>query len=123
IDLCRAVRDGAHPGIAAGARVDLFGYSIGCLLVQMLMMADPDGLFGSSRAVLFCGGSILEHARPVSKAIVDEEAHRGLTYYLGRVARGGGVPVGRARGDLRRGRMALRRQAVHVARVCGLSPR
>ena len=94
IDLCRAIRDGAHPGIAEGARVDLFGYSIGCLLVQMLMMANPDGLFGSSRAALFCGGSILEHARPVSKAIVDEEAHRGLTHYLERLARDPATTLG-----------------------------
>ncbi|MFW5788850.1 MAG: DUF6051 family protein [Spirochaetota bacterium] len=82
VDLVRSIRDGSHPFLAAGARVDLFGYSIGASLSQLLLMANRDGLFTESRAFLFCGGSVLDRANPVSKAIMDNEAHRALVGFL-----------------------------------------
>ena len=87
VDLVRDIHEGRHPMFPPGTRVDLFGYSIGASLSELFLMANRDGLFSDSRAFLFCGGSILDKANPVSKAIMDEEAHRGLQSFLAAFAR------------------------------------
>ncbi len=76
LELVRQVRSGSHPCFSPGSGVDFFGYSIGASLTQLLLMANRDGLFSDSRAFLFCGGSVLDQANPVSRAIMDEEAFR-----------------------------------------------
>jgi len=87
VDLVRDIHQGRHPMFPPGTRVDLFGYSIGAALSELFLMANRDGLFSDSRAFLFCGGSILDKANPVSKAIMDEEAHRRLQSFLAAFAR------------------------------------
>ncbi|MFW6313936.1 MAG: DUF6051 family protein [Spirochaetota bacterium] len=82
VDLVRDIHSGGHPMFPAGTRVDLFGYSIGASISELLLMANRDGLFSDSRAFLLCGGSVLGNANPVSKAIMDDEAHRGLQTFL-----------------------------------------
>ena len=82
VDLVRGIRSGSHPLFAPGAEVDLFGYSIGASLAQLLLMANRDRLFSASRAFLFCGGSVLDQANPVSKAIMDNEAYRAVFAFL-----------------------------------------
>ncbi len=82
VDLVREISSGSHPLFATGARVDLFGYSIGASLSQLLLMANRDRLFADSRAFLFCGGSVLDQANPVSKAIMDNEAYHAVFAFL-----------------------------------------
>ncbi|MFW5884518.1 MAG: DUF6051 family protein [bacterium] len=82
VDFVREVSSGSHPLFAAGARVDLFGYSIGASLAQLLLMANRDRLFSDSRAFLFCGGAVLDQANPVSRAIMDDEAYRAVFAFL-----------------------------------------
>ncbi|MFP4432761.1 MAG: DUF6051 family protein, partial [Spirochaetaceae bacterium] len=82
LDLVRQVRSGTHSCFNPGSGVDFFGYSIGASLTELLMMANRGGLFSDSRAFLFCGGSILDQANPVSRAIMDEEAYRTLVGFL-----------------------------------------
>ncbi len=77
-DLVRSIKSGTHELFTEGARVDVFGYSIGAMLSQLLLLSDPAGLFADSRAFLFCGGSVMDQTQPVSKAIMDSEAHRAL---------------------------------------------
>ena len=77
-DLVRNIKSGTHELFTEGARVDVFGYSIGAMLSQLLLLSDPAGLFADSRAFLFCGGSVMDRTQPVSKAIMDSEAHRAL---------------------------------------------
>ena len=74
----------------AGGRIHLFGYSVGALLSQVILMTDPGGLFNSSRLFLFCGGAVLERTAPVSKTIMDEEAYRAVAGFLDSVVRGNG---------------------------------
>lgn len=83
-DLASQIASGRHPLFEAGARVDLFGYSIGASLAQALLMGG--GPFAESRAVLFCGGALMDRSNPVSKAIIDAEAYRSLTAFLSRLA-------------------------------------
>jgi pimeloyl-ACP methyl ester carboxylesterase len=81
-DLARHIRSGADPLFTEGARIDIFGYSIGATLAELLLLSDPAGLFADSRAFLFCGGSVMDRTNPVSKAIMDGEAHRGMLHFL-----------------------------------------
>lgn len=84
-DLVREIRVGNHPLFAAGASVDLFGYSIGATLVELLLLADPEKLFSDARGFLFCGGSALDLATPVNRTIIDPEAHRELVSFFHRL--------------------------------------
>lgn len=100
-DLARHIRSGADRLFKEGARVDIFGYSIGATLAELLLLSDPAGLFADSRAFLFCGGSVMDRTNPVSKAIMDGEAHRGLLRFLEQL-------VSDARDSLPRGIAALK---------------
>ncbi len=72
--LLREMRSGRLAGLPAETRVDLFAYSIGAFLSEILLMADEDGLFSSSRLFLFCGGPTLDRMNPTSRYILDSEA-------------------------------------------------
>jgi pimeloyl-ACP methyl ester carboxylesterase len=85
VDLVREISAGGHPLFREESRVDVFGYSIGASLAQLLVMTDPEGLFRASRTFLFCGGALMDQASPVSRAIIDSQAHRGLYDYLARL--------------------------------------
>ncbi|NBC28392.1 MAG: hypothetical protein GVY29_00190 [Spirochaetes bacterium] len=85
-DLVSVMAAGGHELFAHGARVDLFGYSIGASLAQWLLMQDPQSLFSDSRAVLFCGGAVMDQASPVSRAIIDAEAYHSLTRFFEELA-------------------------------------
>jgi hypothetical protein len=83
LQLVRQIRCGEHPCVAAGAGCDLFGYSIGALLAEILLMSDPAGLFREARAFLFCGGATLDRLRPVSRMILDSRAGSSLRRFYG----------------------------------------
>lgn len=76
------IRAGLNPCIEAGASIDVFGYSIGAFLSEVIMLSDPAGHFRDSRAFLFCGGAILGSMDPVSKYIMDGKAGERLISYL-----------------------------------------
>lgn len=84
-DLAAFIRGGYHPLFSEGASIDLFGYSIGASLAELLMLSDPDNLFADSKAFLFCGGSTLDLATPVSKTIIDGEAYQELFNFFHRL--------------------------------------
>lgn len=84
-DLVRVIRSGDDELFRQGARIDLFGYSIGATLTELLLLSDPAGLFADSRAFLFCGGSVLDRTAPVSKAIIDSAAQGGLQRFFERL--------------------------------------
>ena len=83
LQLVQQIGHGGHPDIAARAGCDLFGYSIGALLAEILLMSDPGGLFRQSRAFLFCGGATLDRLRPVSRMILDSHAGSSLRRFYG----------------------------------------
>jgi hypothetical protein len=82
VQLLRAIRAGRHPLVAPDASVDILAYSIGCLLSQVFLMADPDGLFADTRLALFCGGAVFNRMSPVTKFILDSEANVALYSYM-----------------------------------------
>ena len=80
--LVAGIRAGRHPRVAADAQLDLFGYSIGGLLAQILLMTDPGGMLPDARLCLFCAGAVFNRMSPVSRFILDSEADVALYSYV-----------------------------------------
>lgn len=71
VDLVKQVRAGAHPLVDPAAQVDLVGYSAGGYLALGLMLADPEGLFATSRAVPFAAGAVMRNTHLSTRFIMD----------------------------------------------------
>ncbi len=82
IKLLEEIKEGDIPGIKAKAEVNIFAYSIGATLTQVLMMADPKGLLSSTKAFMFCGGAVLDQTTPINKTIIDNEAFESLLIFF-----------------------------------------
>lgn len=82
IDLVEAIKIGIHPVIDSKARIDLFSYSIGSFLSEILMMTNKNNYFSESRFVSFCGGAVFNRLSPVSKFILDSEANVSLYSFV-----------------------------------------
>ncbi|MDR2459231.1 MAG: DUF6051 family protein [Deltaproteobacteria bacterium] len=80
--LVKRIKEGRQPGIQKGAKVDLFTYSIGTLLAEIVFMTNEESLFSDSKLVAFCGGPTFNRLSPVSKFILDSEANVLLYSYL-----------------------------------------
>lgn len=83
LQLVDEIRAGNHPAIDGDAEIDLFGYSIGAFLAEMLMFENTRGAFSTSKAFLFCGGPTLSQMRPVSRYIMDSRANAALDAFYG----------------------------------------
>jgi len=81
IDFISGIRGGDHPFISNNATFDIFAYSIGSFLSQILMMANHNQLFEKSRLFIFCGGATFNRYSPVTKFILDSEANVELYSY------------------------------------------
>ncbi len=76
------IRKGLNPHIRADATIDLFGYSIGSFLSEILIMANPYNYFDKSRLFLFCGGPTLDRMSPNSRFILDSDATIAIYSYF-----------------------------------------
>lgn len=82
IQLLDQIKSGNHALIIPDAEFDLFTYSIGGLLAQILMMTNHKDYFSSSKLCLFCGGAVFNRLSPVSRFILDSEANVALYSYI-----------------------------------------
>ncbi len=83
IKLVSCIKNGNHPVIPRTDRVDIFAYSIGAFLAEILMMGNPGNMFSDSRLFMFSGGSVFSNMRGASKLIMDSRAFdRVYSYYL-----------------------------------------
>jgi hypothetical protein len=81
--LISGIRDGTHPFIPATTKIDIFSYSIGAFLAEIIMMGNPDNLFTSTKLFIFCGGSVFSNMQGTSRLIMDSRAfERIYSYYL-----------------------------------------
>jgi hypothetical protein len=78
----KQLRTGQYPSLAPDSTVDVFAYSIGAFLAEILLMADPEGLFNSSRLFMFCGGATLDRFYPNCRYILDSDATIALYSYF-----------------------------------------
>ncbi|MGV8093426.1 MAG: DUF6051 family protein [Mangrovibacterium sp.] len=76
------VKAGENPVILPSARFHIVAYSIGCLLAEILKLANHKGYFSDTKLCLFCGGAVFNRLSPVSKYILDSEANIALYSYM-----------------------------------------
>lgn len=79
--LFEEIKTGQHPLFKEGAKIDLFAYSIGAFLSQVILMANQKNLFSDSRLFMFCGGSIFRSMFGISRSILDKAAFEKLQQY------------------------------------------
>lgn len=78
VDVCglvESIKNGSHSIIPQSAKVDIFAYSIGAFMAQIILMANPRDLFNGSKLFIFCGGSVFSCMRGTSKFIMDKVAY------------------------------------------------
>ncbi len=83
IKLLSVVRNGEHEIIPRTVDFNVFAYSIGAFLAEIILMGNPDKLFSQSKLFMFCGGSVFSNMNGSSKLIMDSRAFdRVYRYYL-----------------------------------------
>jgi len=75
------IRNGEHPLFSEGASLDIFAYSIGSFLAEIILMANPLKLFSTTRLFVFCGGAIFCDMYGESRYIMDKTAYERLFQY------------------------------------------
>jgi hypothetical protein len=84
VKLMSQIRDGRHELIPGGSSVNIFAYSIGAFLAQIIMMGNPENLFDETKLFMFCGGSVFSNMHGTSKFIMDSLAYdKVYNFYLG----------------------------------------
>jgi hypothetical protein len=83
IKLVSDIRGGMHPLIPGTTNINIFAYSIGAFLAEIMMIGNPDDLFSGSRLFIFSGGSVFSNMKGTSKFIMDKRAFDNIyNYYL-----------------------------------------
>jgi hypothetical protein len=75
-------KQGRHELVDREFKFDIFAYSIGGLLAQILKLANHKGYFGEAKICLFCSGVVFTRLSPVSRFMLDSEASVALYSYL-----------------------------------------
>lgn len=76
------IKRGKHPLFEKDTKIDVFAYSIGAFLSQILFLTNPGECFSESRLFMFCGGSIFNEMYGESRSIMDKKSfERLLEYY------------------------------------------
>jgi Family of unknown function (DUF6051) len=83
VKLLSGIRDGKHEIIPQTSNFNIFAYSIGAFLAEIILMGNPEKLFTRSKLFIFCGGSVFSNMQGSSKLIMDSLAFdRVYRYYL-----------------------------------------
>lgn len=84
--LIKEIKSGAHPHLGREGTTDIFAYSIGVMIAQVLMLSSEVSILSDSRFFLFCGGSVLNMMNGTSKLIMDSKAFdRLISFYIDEV--------------------------------------
>jgi hypothetical protein len=83
VKLLSVIKRGEHPIIPKSANFNIFAYSIGAFLAEIILMGNPEELFSESKLFIFCGGSVFSNMQGTSKLIMDNLAYqRVYDFYL-----------------------------------------
>jgi len=74
----RNVKSGKNELFSPDAQFDIFSYSIGAFLSQILLLSNPEKLFCNSKLFIFCGGPTFDKMNGNSKFIMDKQAFNSL---------------------------------------------
>lgn len=81
--LTEEIKMGVHPLFSENTQLDIFAYSIGAFLAEIIMMTNPKNLFSNSKLFLFCGGGVFSSMFGQSRCIMDKAAYdRLFDFYL-----------------------------------------
>ena len=81
--LLSGIRNGEHEIIPKTNKFNIFAYSIGAFLAEIILMGNPGNLFSKSKLFMFCGGSVFSNMQGSSKLIMDSYAfNRVYNFYL-----------------------------------------
>ncbi len=81
LKLKRIISEGSHPLFQKGTGVDIFAYSISCMMMQVLILGYPEDFRPDTKIAFFAGGSLFSHMNGVSKYIMDSVAFDGIWRY------------------------------------------
>jgi predicted esterase len=81
LQLTKQIKNGLHPIFKEDASINLFGYSIGAMISEVLLLSNPNKLFSNSRLFMFCGGSVFTKMNANARDIVDSAASEQLQQY------------------------------------------
>lgn len=79
--LVQEIKEGRHPLFKEDTSINLFAYSIGALLSQVLLLANPEKMFTDTRLFMFCGGSIFSDMDGNARDIMDKDAFDMIKHY------------------------------------------
>jgi len=82
IDLIELFKKGKVDLIDPNFKFNLFAYSIGGFLAQILKYSNYKNYFSNSKLCLICSGAVFNRLSPVTKFILDSETNISLYYYL-----------------------------------------
>lgn len=82
LKLIADLKKGSNPHIDKDFQFNIFAFSVGGFLAQILKMTNYNNYFKDSKICLFCSGATLNQQAPVSKFILDSEADAALYAYL-----------------------------------------
>lgn len=82
IQLIEECKAGKHSYISKDFEFDIFAYSIGGFLAQILKLSNYNSYFSDSKVCLFCSGAAFNRLSPVSKFILDSETNVALYSFL-----------------------------------------
>ena len=82
LQLMKDIKKGNSMHIDKDAHFDIFSFSIGGFLAQVLKMTNYNNYFEHSKVLLFCSGATFNNQAPSSKFILDSETDAALYAYL-----------------------------------------
>ena len=82
LQLVKDIKKGNNIHIDRDAHFDMFSFSIGGFLAQVLKMTNYNNYFETSKVCLFCSGATFNNQAPSSKFILDSETDAALYAYL-----------------------------------------
>jgi hypothetical protein len=81
VQLVKEIKNGQHALFKENTEIDLFAYSIGALVSEILLLGNPDHLFSDSRLFMFCGGSVFHEMNGNARDIMDSAANEKVQNY------------------------------------------
>ncbi len=82
IQFVKFCKDDKHELISKDLTSDIFAYSIGGFLAEILKLSNHENYFRDSKVCLFCSGAVFNRLSPVSKYILDSETNVALYSFL-----------------------------------------
>jgi pimeloyl-ACP methyl ester carboxylesterase len=79
--LKKQLEQGLIPLFEQGTQTNIFAYSIGAFVAQIMLLAYPESFAPTSRLFLFCGGAFFNEMNGVSKLIMDQTAFESIREY------------------------------------------